>query len=416
MALAPERARAFFIQMETLTQKKIEKENYHSFNILANVNSLKFDLENYGYVLPETREQVCNEQLSFITEGIDRASRTSFKLKRVNGELAYFNEAKWRPYAEMIEAGLDAARHDASIDSRCEFLVGWAEKDRYHFEQIQKLIPGERHIWINAYPEDIEQKYGPGFLASRGMNPERKMGYVYQASCLEDGSICLESQTLDKSDEDAMYSIMDALAKNDALSLDDLVEVHDLTLSTKYGGRFYAGRSEAERYENAWKTVSSNSDLVEYLLNGLEAIAAGRNDYVELEKATKRHIYGVWALMKKRLDRNEGVNLKRSGVSNVYIQRQLSTEVWQAYREFVVSRKVLFGCGGSIGFDDSVLGESAADIHGAIFGSSSSKTEVMKCVTCPLCHKPGVDATIEYKGTEKIITCAKCNKSKTYKA
>ena len=76
------------------------------------------------------------------------------------------------------------------------------------------------------------------------------------------------------------------------------------------------------------------------------------------------------------------------------------------------------GCGGTVSVlqgEKDILEASQDDVLSAIFGGKGGKTEVMKCVTCPLCKRQGVDANIVYSGKEKTITCSKCKQSKTYK-
>jgi hypothetical protein len=46
--------------------------------------------------------------------------------------------------------------------------------------------------------------------------------------------------------------------------------------------------------------------------------------------------------------------------------------------------------------------------------ASGKKSEVLRCVTCPLCGREGVDAHIRYEDNAKTITCSKCRQSKTY--
>jgi hypothetical protein len=73
------------------------------------------------------------------------------------------------------------------------------------------------------------------------------------------------------------------------------------------------------------------------------------------------------------------------------------------------------GCSGELG---GLFGGSSKGVDSALQGSEKhegSKTEVMRCVTCPLCGKEGVDATIKITSKQKTITCSKCKGSKTYK-
>lgn len=67
--------------------------------------------------------------------------------------------------------------------------------------------------------------------------------------------------------------------------------------------------------------------------------------------------------------------------------------------------------------------QTTSTISGCGGGASSNKEETkadpgkekkLKCVTCPLCERQGVDATITYEVGKKTIKCSKCNRSKTY--
>lgn len=75
--------------------------------------------------------------------------------------------------------------------------------------------------------------------------------------------------------------------------------------------------------------------------------------------------------------------------------------------EKALETAVAGGCGGGSGEDGSNNSLDKNTSHG--------KETKLKCVTCPLCNRPGVDATIKYEGDKKTITCSKCNGSKTYK-
>ena len=58
--------------------------------------------------------------------------------------------------------------------------------------------------------------------------------------------------------------------------------------------------------------------------------------------------------------------------------------------------------------------DNMSDLQQAYGGNGKEK--ILKCVTCPLCKKEGIDAHITYNDSkqEKTITCSSCRKSKTY--
>lgn len=396
--------------METL--KGLEREKLHSFDICAGVYALRHDLDNYGEVLAATLEQVRNEHLSYICEGIDKASRTEFVFSRRGDELVYFDDGEWRSQRDMLEAGITAARYDQAIDPRRTFLAQWAAKDLSEYEENLKLAPGEKRLWTSPYPLEVELAYGKDFIRSCGLNPDRRLGFIYQASCNEDSSVKLTTQSVDLSDKEAFSAATYAFESDPSLDMERITEVYDRVLSEKYAGSFYAGRSGRVRSENAWREMLSNSDLAGFLMSGLERLARGGLRGFELEERLEQHIVGVWALFKKRLN-GESVRADAATQAPSWhrpdLNHTLATEVRLAYREAADKNEVLIGCGGSL----SAKGPS--DVLSSIFSSGSAKTEVMKCVRCPLCNRQGVDATIAYKHGEKTITCSKCNRSKKYK-
>ena len=286
--------------METYASTK-QQERFLSFDILSSVDALRYDLERFDCVLPETRRQVLNQELSYIAEGVDRSSRTQFVFKRINEDLVYFDDGDWRPYGEMLEAGRQAALHDAAIDPRRRFLSEWSDRDIYQHEQNKLLKPGESRAWVSPYPYEIEQRYGKAFLKECGLNPERRMGFIYLARCHADGTVRLESQTIDNSDYEAFAAVLDKATQEPEADLDRLTDIYDFNMGEKHGGNFSAGRREESKRDNVWQEIMRNHDLADYLIDGLGLIAAKKLDRRQLEEETKRHIYGVWALFSQRL-------------------------------------------------------------------------------------------------------------------
>lgn len=364
--------------METLAaqppqQEQDRQEQLRSFDPLASVNMLRFDLMTFGHVLPETKQRVCDEELSFLAEGVDRASRTDFVLRRQGDELLYFDDGGWRAYGGMLQTGVAVAEKEAKQDYRRQFLLEWAKRDQEYGYKLRALKPGQRLIWTNSFPHAVAAQYGQQFMQSCGLQPDRRLGFIYHAYCRSDGHVVLESQTVDGSDPDALAAVEQAGTEQPEADMDDLVEAYDSVLVNKYGEQFYAGRRKAEMGENAWQLIKAQEDLIVYFVEGLEKLAASELAGRALEETTKKHVYGVWATFKKRID---GVVSKvvsavdaRQAPSYI-IQAQLEREVAQNFNEFARAGKVLIGCGGIISMinEQNIMDADAKDVFSAIFG------------------------------------------------
>jgi len=392
--------------MEILVEQPT-RERLKSFDSLASVDMLRFDLERFGQVLPETRQRVCDEELSYITEGIDRAARTTFVLGRIDDELVIFDRGKWRPYVGMLLTGLEVAKHEASLDPRRQFLADWAASDLQYGYHMGRLKPGQELVWDSRYPHREAQMYGEEFMRSCGLKPDRKMGFLYRAVCQNDGSIVLESQTVDRSDEDAFDAALRAADKPEN-DMDASVGAYDSVLAEKHSGPFYAGRRETEIHENIWQTILAQRDLIDYFLDRLEVIASTPMPRDQLEDIAKRHVYGVWAALKKRIDAGR-ISIQVSQQGNVaqasyHVPEQ---EVRRAFQEFAAQGRVLVGCGGAISMlrgELDILAASGEDVFSAIFGTKTDKDNYgslqFKCPKkgCLNTRKPG----------KLIKECQKC--------
>lgn len=377
--------------METVAEQ-LTNERVKSYDVVASVNMLRFDLDNFeDGIQPETRRRVCDEELSYMVEGVDKASRTSFVLKREGDEIVYFREGEWQNYAGLLLTGLRAARAEAAEDPRRAFLVENAADDMVNGNIMRSLRPGEQHVWWSSYEHDKEELYGPTFMRQCGRQPERKMGFLYRASCQEDGNVLLESQTLDRSDADGFKAIAAAVEDDPNIDLDELVGIYDDVIYEQEGVSCFAGRADSERAENAWDEIHKHRDLIEYHLNTLEEIASRSATGAELEQATKKHTYGVWAAFKKRID---GEAMSHTVPDRVYVSHQtdahlhqlLEQETKSAFQDFASRGIVMAGCGGGFGVvmgENDIMNANAADVHSSIFGGDKYGSLTF---TCPNGH------------------------------
>jgi hypothetical protein len=383
-----------------------------SFNHLSYVNMMRFDLQRYGSVLPETREQVGNEFLSHICEAVDRSSKTDFVLRNDADGLKYFKNGEWTSYASMLDTGLEVAKLEAAVDPRRDFLFEWAKKNKEQGNRMAALKPGEQFTWDSRYPEDVEHKYGSEFLQNCGLQPERKMGFLYKAKALNNGYILLESQTVDRSDDTAFDAAQLASQEDSAINLDKQVKIYDSILEQKQGGRFRAGRRDIERRDNAWDKIREHKDLIDYGLDEFERIARSSLDGLELENYTKEHIYGVWALFSKRLNGEiQSISsYAKHEVIDGSILQEIRAQVNYAFQDFAREGKPMVGCGGDITIskgEKDVFAMRSEDIFASIF-SSSERYDFDVDMFCVKCQAPPTQDEIEHNKTKKCGPCGLC--------
>ncbi len=350
----------------TAAEKKLS-----SFDVLASVNLMRHDLDNYGQVLPETLERVYDEELTYIAEGINQPLMTEFRLGRVGDELAYFHNGQWRPYLGSLVTAVEVYRLESLEDPRKKFMYDRAVDDLRIGYQLADLNPGEKLRWKSAFPDHELVRYGDDFIGELGFQAERRMGFLYEAETDNEGYLLLRTYSVDNSDDEAFAA---------ALESDDMLEGYDTALGQKYGGSFAAGRRPGSelREENAWDTVRSHKDLIEdYFMKELERLALSGLPRAELEKAKKRLTYGVWAALRKRLE--EGVLIGTDFTEPHGGYDSVGGEVQRAYHEASVRGEVLFGCGGSMTGEAALLNAAAKDVFDDIFGSKYQK---MSCHFC----------------------------------
>ncbi|HSX53124.1 MAG TPA: hypothetical protein VLF90_02015 [Patescibacteria group bacterium] len=403
------------LQGNQLPQNQEKPEQFKSFDVLASIDLLRFDLQTSDKISPETWNRVRDEEMSYIAEGINRPLHTEFVLHEENGTLVYFHEGQWKPYMSTLFKGLETAVHEKAIDSRRAFMADRAAYDLQIGYQLLGLSPGQKLVWHSSFPHEAHKQFGDKFISDLGFWPSRKMGFIYQAQKNSDESLLLSTQSVDGSDEDGFRAALER-ANDKQFSIEDLRNAYDEVMENKYAHKFYAGRRiDSELPEqNAWEAIAQHDDLLQYYFTNLESLARQNGSRAELDKSKKRLTYGVWAAIKERLSVAARSSNYRDVTKNIeYNPRSLDNEINQAYRLLSARGEILFGCGGSITGEDALLEGEAKDVFESIFGS---KDETLKCVTCPLCKEEGVDAHVHRDDASKTktITCSKCKQSKSY--
>lgn len=388
---------------ETLERYKLPvNELDKSFDPSAAVLMLRHDIETTGSVLPETMEQVCNEELSYIAEGIDLHSYTRFVLSQnETGDLVYFKDGEWKPYLGLLYAGLQVSKQEAQNDYRKEFLHKDAQRDIDIGLDMQKLKPGESFAYYSAFPEHEFAQHGAEFVTELGFNVKRKMGFIYRVEKLADGRVALESHTVDNSKSDAFEAAMFEADFNPDASIESMVAAYDDTLSNATGFAFHAGRQNIAgvKEENAWEFVNQHKPLFHYYFGELIKLAQDSSLVgANLEREKKELTIGVWARAKELLNApsNDNPSFQSAVMSYSVPSHSIGIElqVQRAYQAATSRGETLTGCGGAMranadSFEDATLDDAFKNIFGADSNELTGQTDKYGSLTfeCPKGHK-----------------------------
>jgi hypothetical protein len=390
-----------------------QPETRRSFDPLASINLLRFDLETYGEILPDTRERVCNEQLSYFVEGINRASCTDFTLRRNDeGELTYFDQGRATPYKNLLFTGWRVAEAEAMADPRRKFLAEWAAHDWQVGMRLEALQPGETMLWYNAFPHRLRERYDDTFLKECGLQPERELGFIYYAEADENGSVRLRSQTVDRSDPEAFDAIDELLEYDPQADLETALRTYDGALAKREGGLFRAGRRDVDIMENAWDEMQRQKGLIQYMLEKLEDLARRQMMPEVRERETKLLLIGTWKEFKKRLTTPQLIYEVPAGQNEYQYYQSL---VASSAREAIAQNDIPVGCGGALrlaaasetGVDP--LEMPIQDMFKQIFGSESKADyKFDKRMYCVVCQAPPSNSEKKVAAKKMCGPCGIC--------
>lgn len=385
-----------------------------SFDMMASVRLLAHDIHTAGAIHPETMQRIEDEELTYVAEAIDRPFYSKFHLQ-FDPELGYknFHNGEWRSYIGMLWEGIKAEEQMVAADPRRGFLLDMAREDLRVGYELHKLEAGEVKVWSSPFRQVECDAFGPQFMKECGMQPERRMGFLYRAERHDDGSLTLESHSIDNSDPEIFAEVESILEYDTTADLDTLIRSYDGHMRMKHGQKFLAGRLfTGALEENAYEFLLEQDDLIDHFMNQLTHIA---HDYAQVAQAPYEAIarveatilrrkeeltYAFWAAVKERLDHTQPTavyDLQQPTGSLVSppVDRSMSAEATfaQAYHRAVSRNDQMIGCGGSISFGKSFDQMTPDEVRDAIFGlespmSSSKKSESysfnkqMYCVSC----------------------------------
>lgn len=413
------------------------------FDELASIHILQDDLRRHGQILPETWQQVANEELTFVAESINAPLKTRFILRQTPDGLV---DERGTRLQSALERGVITAETAVKLDPRKSFNLQRIIHDYHEGVVLEQMMRGETDfntvVSVSPFADEAYVAHRKQFVESLGFNADRKLAFVRIYSKTADDTLDVLTLSVDNSDLLAFQGLLgstgvyvpdgtrsdDFLAHRAYLSLDKpaqaalpqrLLKTYDQAMQEMYGQEFNAGRPKVEEVE-AWSFIAQQKDLVGHYFSKLERLA--RTDPDNLYNKRKL-TYGFWAALKDRMkELRGGQNIPRVYDDPLTQYAALDRETTHAYNLAASRHEAMIACGGmlTMGQDSDLANVSPENALASIFGEKSaklvwkdgicridgcptrpSKTKVAQCHVCMHCQKlfdRGKDPAKEYKG------------------
>lgn len=384
------------------------------FDERASLRMFAEDIAAYeGQVRPETRQQVANEELTFVAEAMNAPLKTTFTLEMT--EKGLVNE-QGKLFRRTLENGRRAAANRAQQKPNFECVARRAVYEKHEGDLVEAMMTSdEGHntiVSVSPFAEEAYRKFGAEGVKEMGFRPDRFVAFIriYNKKSpteLEVISVSVDNSDLDAfrgllaqnglqveadatSDDFLKYRLQLDLSRHEQLQLPTkLVRTYDGWMEKMHGTKTKAGRSVENEIE-AWEFINSQPDLVEHYLDRLEALARIYPDDV----ASKRKLaVGFWSALNQRLKRSQPGQLYEAHIPERDINQlmALDAEIHRGFRYAVEYRLQMVGCGGlieAIGGDKDLLEGSAEDAISKVFDNKEASYKFDKMMHCLVCQAP----------------------------
>lgn len=369
-------------------------EDLKVFDELSTVRMYQQDMREFGFVRPETKQQVYNEELSFVAEGINAPLKTDFTLKKTAEGLV---DERGNLLSDALDRGIIAASNAARADSRLGFNYRRAILEREEAREVEGMMESDDAntiVTVSPFAHEAHDQYGDELVELIGMNPDRKLAFIRIYQKVSAQQLRMISVSVDTSDLDSFRGMMGELGvvipigvrSDDFIShrykgeLDEVSQeilpdqlryIYDQKLKEKYNQEFNAGRPDKDSVD-AWRFIEAQKDLVAHYFENLEKLAQANPTSREKIKLT----VSFWSALKRRME--QGGNLYQqkdiggSEIHNMLLEQELALG-WSAA---VAKHERMLACGGGFGASENILDNSPANIFATIFGNES--TEALK--------------------------------------
>ncbi len=344
--------------------------------------------------------------------------RTSFELS-FDGQELFGQDG--RALGDVTQDALYEAKRIVKNNPNLWFEIRRRSLEAEEIKLARQMARGElpnTMIIPSDFPAELEDsKEDIG-----GYNITRKQTMLRVLALKPDGNIQLYSQSLDGSDRTSLEAIyahfgqmpepgellgqrihVDLSPDEQVDLVDRLTGIYDRSMSSNYGGEWYAGRRPAD-YRNTYDFVCKQNDLVS------ECVRLRLSN-----ELTDRRMYDLAATMQKRFKAKKQIAGSSWAYSVPISSELLHHEIKVAGTEARERGDTFSSCGGTLkseDFDQST--ENQLELSG--YGNKSSEDDDCVYISkkCPECGIKNVRTTVsKIKGTNKKNISGSCGCSIT---
>lgn len=351
-------------------------------------------------ISPETfiynpEKRLYDDATTWLAEAIDGSMNSEFAY-HFDGQELYAEDGS--PLGKIFYDALEEA------DRLPPNLYFEAERRQLEFEEYQQMLVVAQGdlpntmVVISDFPNelaDADQDIG-------GYNVTRRQAMLRVVSKRSDGSMKIQSQSLDGSDRQALEGLYRHLGAElpseggllgqrvhlqmegdtqQELLIDSLRNCYDSAMTAKTGKNYYAG-IEGGSPLNTFEFVKQQTDIIDYYLGSVESIY----DNQQLK-------YAVVSAINERFEKS--ISKVSSGIHHglyepLAVHPDLLVEqVWQAAARASANNRVFSGCGGSISFGLDQSGGQELALLG--YGNKTNEKQSYsfnKLQHCVVCQAP----------------------------
>lgn len=333
----------------------------------------------------DERNRLYNDMTTWLAEVVPGQMRTSFEFEFDGQDIRGSDGGALTPIFDKSIA--DAERITRS-KPELHFEVDRRRTERGELDDMFDMLRGDKPntmVVISDFPDELR-------AATKdigGYNIARQQTMLRVITVDSSGKLLMRSQSLDRSDRQALEAIyghlgfvpqsgellgqrmhLDMPPHEQEFLIDWLVGVYDRTMTSNYGGEWYAGRTPAE-VQNTYDFVRAQDDLIQAYIR--QTMINGADESMR---------YGLAAAMVKRFKLKSGVQTSTAGY---YVQEHILNEIGAAGNEAMRMGIVFSGCGATSGPDG--LNDSEGQLSELGFGNPE-QTDKYGSLTfkCPKGH------------------------------
>jgi hypothetical protein len=381
------------------------------------------------------------------------------------------------PIEALIENGIAASREAAKHDKRMGTQAARDGADGRNMQKVGKMVRGEAdhntRLVVGLDPKEAMERDGHAFW--EGLNYKHGLAYIQLYHATENGEVLAGTLSVDFSDKAVWRSVFAEYGVQipehettdnwlDYAIETTLTEPQARALAEGVRRRYYEVKQAQTPLRQSINTfLAAHKPQLDAAFNQLylpmtEAAASGVHNpttrqfagqLLQRAQAFKPEIaqrllrlynssrlepedvplleglirYGVVESLRSGVKRLVGRDVGVAPVHNEPTQsyatgRDLVIDITRDIEEGARANRAYGACGNR---QEIGTGAGSGDNSGEEDGPQSAfgghrGEQILKCVTCPLCNQPGVDAHIKIieAGKKKQITCSKCKGSKVY--